>query len=166
MQTSRRRAEGSEVRVGIVGCGAIVETIHARALECLASLQSVRVVADYDPDPAWRALIAARAAASFAPPKLKRGLRGRLDMLDDIRFAIQQARGRRHANPWRLAAAANPNVPLTVALLHQCRHKFSYAKAQSRMGYEPLLSVDEGLERTFAWLNFVGYPIVGDRLSG
>ncbi len=60
MQTGRRQAEGSQVRVGIVGCGAIVEKILARALEYLASIQSLRVVAAYDPDPARRDLMAAR----------------------------------------------------------------------------------------------------------
>jgi nucleoside-diphosphate-sugar epimerase len=46
-----------------------------------------------------------------------------------------------------------------MALLHECRHKFSYEKARRLMGYEPLVSVSEGIRRAIEWLGFIGYPL-------
>jgi sterol-4alpha-carboxylate 3-dehydrogenase (decarboxylating) len=35
-------------------------------------------------------------------------------------------------------------------------HYFSIARARAELGYEPRVSVDEGIERTCAWLEATG----------
>jgi predicted dehydrogenase len=50
----------AQVRIAIVGCGAVVETAHAPALAYLIDHEPVRVVAAVDPDHERRRLVSAR----------------------------------------------------------------------------------------------------------
>jgi nucleoside-diphosphate-sugar epimerase len=99
------------------------------------------------------------AAVPFIPRGWKIAARDASNVASVALSAARSAGRHQSVNPWQLPATPTPAVPLSVALLHRCRHKFSYAKAKDRMGYEPLLSLDEGLERTLAWMRFVAYPV-------
>jgi nucleoside-diphosphate-sugar epimerase len=101
----------------------------------------------------------ARAAVPIIPRAWKLWLRDTMDTANTIKSAVREAQRRRGVNPWQLPAPATPRVSMETYLLYQCRHKFSYARARNLMGYEPPYSVDEGLQRTLAWLKFAGYPV-------
>jgi hypothetical protein len=47
------------------------------------------------------------------------------------------------------------------ALLHRCRYKLPWHKAETILGYAPEVSFAEGCRRSVAWLAFAGYPVVG-----
>ena len=100
-----------------------------------------------------------RATVPFIPRTWKIRLRDTMETAGTIRLALRQVQERRNVNPWQFPAPARPSVSAETYLLYQCRHKFSYARARNQMGYEPLYRVDEGLQRTLAWLKFVGYPV-------
>lgn len=73
-------------------------------------------------------------------------------LLVGLRAAIRQGRPARPSGP------AEPAVSLERALLHTARHAPSWARARAELGYEPLVSFEEGLRRSIAWLKFAGYP--------
>jgi hypothetical protein len=54
------------------------------------------------------------------------------------------------------------SVPLETAMLHRCRYKFPFAKARRLLGYEPVVSVEEGLIRSIRALTLAGYMIERD----
>lgn len=99
------------------------------------------------------------AAVPFIPRGWKLAARDAINVASAALSAAKSAVRQQAVNPWQLPATPTPAVPLSIALLHRCRHRFPYAKAKDRMGYEPLLSLDEGLERTLAWMRFVAYPV-------
>jgi nucleoside-diphosphate-sugar epimerase len=45
------------------------------------------------------------------------------------------------------------------ALLHCCRTKLPFAKAERELGYSPIVSFAEGCRRSIGWLEFAGYPV-------
>jgi predicted dehydrogenase len=57
---SKNPANSAVVRIAIVGCGAIVEKIHAPALDYLVRHDPVRVVAAVDPEASRREIVCAR----------------------------------------------------------------------------------------------------------
>lgn len=50
-------------------------------------------------------------------------------------------------------------VSMERALLHTARHIPSWARARTELGYEPMVSFQDGLRRSIAWLAFAGYPV-------
>jgi len=84
-----------------------------------------------------------RRVRPFIPAKV----RGR------VRAAIHAGRAR--------ADGGGRAVSLERALLHTARHRPSWDRARTELGYEPLVSFDEGLKRSIAWLAFAGYPVKG-----
>lgn len=61
-------------------------------------------------------------------------------------------------NPWQLPVAdLMPSQDRGMVLLQQCRHRFSSSRAVSQLGYTPIFSFAEGLERTFQWLKWAGF---------
>lgn len=82
------------------------------------------------------------------PPGLKRS----------VKAAIAGWRGANTA-PAAAAAASAPQPTLEMALLHRCQWQLSSAKAAGAFGYEPVVSVADGLRRSIAWLEFAGYPV-------
>jgi nucleoside-diphosphate-sugar epimerase len=56
-------------------------------------------------------------------------------------------------------APAGPQPTLEMALLHRCTWQLPWTKAEATLGYQPLVPVAEGLQRSIAWLRFAGYPV-------
>ena len=58
-------------------------------------------------------------------------------------------------NPWQLRSLP-PTVSPTkeMVLLQQCRHRFSHSRAAQSIGYKPVVSFEEGLRRTMAWIKW------------
>ena len=60
-------------------------------------------------------------------------------------------------------AAAGPGLPpetsRELALLHSCRVRLPYSKAEALLGYRPLVDFEEACRRSIAWLDFAGYPV-------
>jgi nucleoside-diphosphate-sugar epimerase len=52
-----------------------------------------------------------------------------------------------------------PLVTLEQAMLHGCAYKLPWTKARALLGYQPLVSFEEGCRRSIAWLAFAGYPV-------
>ncbi len=52
-----------------------------------------------------------------------------------------------------------PVVSLEMALLQSCAYKLPHDKARELLGYQPLYSFSEGMQRSIGWLSFVGYPV-------
>ena len=66
------------------------------------------------------------------------------------------------------AEARTHNIAVTAerVLLHCCETKLSFAKAHRELGYSPIVSFEEGCQRSVSWLAFAGYPVrklIGER---
>ena len=94
------------------------------------------------------------------PKSWKLGVRKAIDTVISTRDAVREVRMRTPRNPFQLPSNGNPKVPVEVQLLQRCAYKFSGTRAHMRLGFEPPISVEEGMQRTFAWLKSVGFPIV------
>jgi nucleoside-diphosphate-sugar epimerase len=58
-------------------------------------------------------------------------------------------------NPWQLPPSPSTVSPSReMVLLQQCRHRFSQTKAAHYIGYKPVVSFEEGLRRTLAWIEW------------
>ncbi len=66
-------------------------------------------------------------------------------------------------SPWENPLPPQPVAIPERALLNQCRYKLPFNKATALLGYEPIVSFNEGCRRSVAWLAFAGYPIIEDR---
>jgi nucleoside-diphosphate-sugar epimerase len=59
------------------------------------------------------------------------------------------------ANPWQIPSTEGMPAPSReMVLLQQCRHSFPITRAAQGLGYRPIVSWQEGLERTLAWLQW------------
>jgi nucleoside-diphosphate-sugar epimerase len=80
---------------------------------------------------------------AFVPSSMKRVAKGALAGLQPVK----------RPNPWNLSASKPmPTQSREMVLLQQCRHRFPYGKAARDLGYQPLISFEEGLRRTLQWL--------------
>lgn len=52
-----------------------------------------------------------------------------------------------------------PIATIEMALLQQCQYKLPDNKAREILGYQPIISFEEGCRRSISWLAFAGYPI-------
>ena len=86
----------------------------------------------------------------YIPDPLKRAVKGGL-------AAWQRAPGAEEL--WQLPPQSGPQITQEMALLHQCRVKLPYTKAEQMLGYKPQISFSEGCHRSIGWLAFAGYPV-------
>lgn len=104
--------------------------------------------------PAWQ------AAMLRIPRPAKEFFRTRAQLLQGMAAGARDARRRQSDPDWQPPdQGAIGAVPLETALLHRCRHKFPFAKARRLLGYEPVVSVEDGLIRSIRALEFAGYII-------
>lgn len=104
--------------------------------------------------PAWRAVM------RQVPRPAKEFVRTRTQILQGMVAGARDARRQQlHTEWWLPDQAIVGAVPLETAMLHRCRHKFPFAKARRLLGYEPVVSVEEGLIRSIRALEFAGYVI-------
>lgn len=75
---------------------------------------------------------------------------------------MRSARQQRERTDWTLPGDTIAPVPLETAMLHRCRYKFPFAKARRLLGYEPVVSVEDGLIRAIRALTFAGHAIDRD----
>jgi nucleoside-diphosphate-sugar epimerase len=57
---------------------------------------------------------------------------------------------------------ATPRATLEMSLLHSCAYKLPHWRAARVLGYDPVVSFEEGCRRTVGWLGFAGYPVRED----
>ena len=62
-------------------------------------------------------------------------------------------------NPWQRHSRTPVKLSVEMSELQQCNWKLPHAKAESLLGFRPLISFPEGLARSIAWLQFAGYPV-------
>jgi nucleoside-diphosphate-sugar epimerase len=55
---------------------------------------------------------------------------------------------------WSLPSAPRPHITQEVALLQQNRWRFPHTKASQTLGYAPLVTFAEGMQRSLSWLRF------------
>ncbi|MBA4010571.1 MAG: NAD-dependent dehydratase [Phenylobacterium sp.] len=110
----------------------------------------------------------ASAAAVPAPPSrlerlrrspLAKGLAGGLPrpVRVGIGAGLKSYRARR--GPPAIAGRG-PEVSLERAMLQTGTVWLPWARAEVELGYVPVVSFDEGLRRSVAWLEYAGYPVV------
>jgi nucleoside-diphosphate-sugar epimerase len=85
----------------------------------------------------------------FTPPRLKRS----------VKAALSAWRATDALPGSGAVAAAGPQPTLEMTLLHRCSWQLSWAKAAATLGYEPIVSVADGMRRSIGWLRFAGYPV-------
>jgi nucleoside-diphosphate-sugar epimerase len=63
-------------------------------------------------------------------------------------------------SPWP-PANGKPQADVTeeIAALQQCTWQMPCAKAEKLLGYKPLTSFSDGMERSIGWLKFAGFPV-------
>jgi nucleoside-diphosphate-sugar epimerase len=106
--------------------------------------------------PAWRA-----AMRQFPLPLRDRG-RETFELATDAAATLREARLQRDRSEWVLPEDGVDAVPIETAMLHRCRYKFPFAKARRMLGYEPVVSVEDGLVRSIRALAMAGYAIDPD----
>ena len=57
-------------------------------------------------------------------------------------------------NVWTLVNGSQPKIAEEICLLQQCSWKFPHTKAEKLLGYSPIVTFEEGMNRTLGWLNF------------
>lgn len=111
----------------------------------------------------------ASAAAVPAPPsglerlrrsRLVNGLAGALPrpVRVGIGAGLKSYRARSSPPPGR--NARGPEVSLERVLLQTGEVWIPWTRAEVELGYVPVVSFDEGLRRSIAWLKYAGYPVV------
>lgn len=106
-----------------------------------------------------RGYAAWNAAMRRIPVPAKDFARERLSLLRGAMAGMREIRRLQTRSEWTLPGNDIGPVPLETAMLHRCRYKFPFAKARRLLGYEPIVSVEDGLVRTIRALHFAGYVI-------
>jgi 2-alkyl-3-oxoalkanoate reductase len=114
---------------------------------------------------------------SVLPPAIRMGLNERVDYFRSLKvtqsllpiFPTRLKRAVKSAitawkelparSPWELPVPPAPTVTLEMADLHRCPFKLPNEKAKRVLGYEPIVSFDEGCRRTMEWMRFAGFPV-------
>jgi 2-alkyl-3-oxoalkanoate reductase len=110
-----------------------------------------------------RGFAAWRLATRQIPAPAKAVGRAAVGLFQAVATGTAEARRQRSRTEWWLPDENRVDpVPLETALLHRCRYKFPFAKAYRQLGYEPIVSVEEGLIRSIRALEFAGYMIEPD----
>ncbi len=61
--------------------------------------------------------------------------------------------------PYAVGPAPKPSVTLEMSVIQRCQYKLPHAKAEKQLGYSPIVSFEEGMRRSVAWLGLAGYPV-------
>ena len=71
------------------------------------------------------------------------------------------------SSPWTVPTATQPVASQEMALLYRCRYRLPFAKAHTKLGYEPVVSVAEGCCRTVDWalVCWLSGGVMGDGTS-
>lgn len=93
------------------------------------------------------------------PAAVKARVRDQIGIAQGMIAGARAARQARARTDWTLPDDAVGPVPIETAMLHRCRYKFPFAKARAQLGYEPIVSVEEGLIRSIRALRFAGFDI-------
>jgi nucleoside-diphosphate-sugar epimerase len=143
--------------------------IHRWVAAALVDCAPPRIVSDAAIIPAKRAVLDRlrgipywKAVMRRVPQPAKDRGRETLDSIKGALAGLREARQRRTHTDWWLPDDRIDAVPLETAMLHRCRYKFPFAKARRLLGYEPVVSVEEGLTRAIQALSFAGYAIDRD----
>ena len=65
-------------------------------------------------------------------------------------------------SPWALPNQTGPQVTEEFVALHQCSVQLPWKKAESILGYQPIVSFADGMKRSIGWLEFAGYQVRPD----
>lgn len=98
---------------------------------------------------ALRARSAAQTVLRHTSERLKRTVKAALSAMPNPPEAVN----------WHPGASAEPQATLEMTLLQSCRWQLPWSKAAAVLGYQPLISLAEGMRRSVAWLEFAGYPV-------
>ena len=90
-----------------------------------------------------------QALLPHVPSTIKNALKG----------AINAVKAPPLPSPWVLPGKSAPQVTEEFAALHQCSVQLPWKKAESILGYQPIVSFAEGMKRSVGWLTFAGYQI-------
>lgn len=66
-------------------------------------------------------------------------------------------------NIYTATAVQTNTLPAEISELQQCQHKLSLQKAEEQLGYTEIVSPRESCQRSIAWLDFSGYPILNTK---
>jgi nucleoside-diphosphate-sugar epimerase len=97
----------------------------------------------------FRSIKATQSVLPFFPGKLKRAVKAALT-------AWQEPPAR---SQWALPEESVLAATMEMADLHQCACKLPHEKARRVLGYEPIVSFEEGSRRSLEWLRFAGLPV-------
>jgi 2-alkyl-3-oxoalkanoate reductase len=95
-----------------------------------------------------RASTAVQKILPCIPQAVKNMLRTKLLARDQVNSAVLDP-----------SLVQEPVVSLEMALLQSCAYKLPHDKARELLGYQPLYSFSEGMQRSMGWLSFIGYPV-------
>jgi nucleoside-diphosphate-sugar epimerase len=112
----------------------------------------------FDAIDAIKAIPGVQTLLDHTPAAPKLWARRHLEAAARVQRAVRGAYNNPAADPWRGRSKPTPEVSIETALLHHCRQRFSYDKARVGLGYTPPYSLNEALEFSAAWLEFIGYP--------
>lgn len=117
-----------------------METIHQLPLPPAPVRRLSDILGEFHARPSTQRLIAA------VPKRIKSLSKG----------ALAGLRPQDFPNPWQLPILAPTPCPTReMILLQQCRYRFSQMRAAQYIGYKPVVSFDEGLLRTMAWIEWL-----------
>jgi nucleoside-diphosphate-sugar epimerase len=95
-----------------------------------------------------RVMPASQKMIAALPSRLKRVIKG----------AVEGWQPPGIPNPWQLPDKASLILPSReMVLLQQCRHRFPQDRAFKQLGYQAVVSFEEGLDRTLAWIKWARY---------
>lgn len=116
-----------------------METIHHLPVPPAPVRKVSDVLGEFRARPSTQRLIAA------VPRKIKGFGKG----------ALAGLRPQAPPNPWQLPPSSPSLFPSReMVLLQQCRHRFPQGRAAQFIGYKPVVSFEEGLRRTMAWIEW------------
>jgi 2-alkyl-3-oxoalkanoate reductase len=113
--------------------------------------------AGFDSIEAVKSLPGVQRLLDHTPKAPKAWARRQAEAIVRVRQAVRSAYRGPEIDPWRARPANVPGVSVETAMLHSCRHRFTYEKARSGLGFVPPVPLDAAIERTAGWLEFIGY---------
>ena len=97
----------------------------------------------------FAALPATQKVLPFIPGKLKRLTKL---VLANWREPVEES-------VWTLPSPTGCATTEELTVLQQCRWRLPIQKAQTVLGYNPEVSLEEAMRRSLAWLKFAGFPV-------
>jgi len=90
-----------------------------------------------------------QALLPLVPSSLKQAVKGAIKGVNESPLP----------SPWSFLVKPGPQVTEEFSALHQCSVQLPSTKAETILGYQPILSFAEGMRRSLGWLRFAGYPV-------